>query len=159
MYDELADIAVGGTASQAASDHLRECAVCVAELERYRVLARRMDAAVNALVRSQPPSRLLQRVTARAGSAERPQPSRGAWPGVAVGAALAASVIALMFGLRAPQPPMTPDADAGALAAWRSPTSALLKPHGIVLEAPLHDAWFNVEPRPSRLRTYVWRTL
>jgi len=151
MFDELADIAIGGTASQGASDHLSECAACAAELERYRALARRMDAAVNALVRSQPSSRLLQRVAAWAESTERPQPPRRAWTGVAAGAALAASLIALMFGLRASRPPMTPGADSAALAAWRSPTSALLKPHGTVLEAPLHDAWFNVDQRPSRL--------
>jgi anti-sigma factor RsiW len=147
--NELAEVALGAAPSEALSLHLSECRACAAELERQRALARRMEVAVNALARSQVPSRLFESITARARSTQRSQPWSGAWRGAALGAALAASAIGLIFALRAPQSPVKPDA-ASALAAWRSPTGALLEPRGSVLASPLYDVWFRVEPRLSR---------
>jgi hypothetical protein len=65
-------------------------------------------------------------------------------------AAFAAAVVAALFGFHTMQSPAPAVSGAAALTAWRSPTSALLKPHGSVLEAPLQDIWFDLEPRHSR---------
>lgn len=151
MNDELIGVSLGEVASETLSIHLTECRACASKLERQRVLAQRMDGAVNALVRAEPPSRLLESISARFRSGQRPRTWTGARPEVAVGAALAASVIGLMLGLRAPQPPVTPAAPV-ALTAWRSPTDALLESRGSVLEVPLNNVWLNLEPRPSHFR-------
>lgn len=150
MKDELAEVALGNAASDALSIHVRECAACVAELERQRALAQRMDLAVNVLVRSEPPPRLLESIAARARSEQRPQPWIGTWRRVAVVAALATAVIGLMFGLRERQPPAASGADVAALIAWRSPTDAFLERRGSVLEAPLSGVRSAVKPRSSR---------
>jgi anti-sigma factor RsiW len=147
MSEELTEVALGRRASEALSSHLEECRACAAELERQRVLGQRMDAVVGALVRVEPPERLLEDITARARSA-RVQP--WSWPRavIAVGAAIAASV-AVVFGLRGLQPHTTPGPSVVALTAWRSPTASLLEPQGSVLQAPLRDVWFDPGPRPS----------
>ena len=150
MSEELTDVALGRPASEGLTRHLEGCPSCAAELERQRALARRMDAEVNTLANSQPPSWLIADISARTRSAPPPRPVSGAWPETAVAAALAASVIALVIGLRAMQQPVPQGQDTAALSAWHSPTAALMQARGSVLSAPLHDIWFNVEPRPSR---------
>jgi hypothetical protein len=64
--------------------------------------------------------------------------------------ACAVAVCGVFFGLRTIQPPAPAVSAAAALTAWRSPTSGLLKSHGSVLEAPLQDIWFDLEPRHVR---------
>lgn len=151
MYqDELGDVALGRPASDALAIHLRECGDCVAQLERQRALAHRMDVALNALVRSEPSPALIASITARVRRSVRPRPWFAAWPRAAIGAAFAVAVCGVLFGLRTMQSPAPAVSGAAALTAWRSPTSALLKPHGSVLEAPLQDIWFDLEPRHSR---------
>ncbi|HEY5096294.1 MAG TPA: hypothetical protein VII69_14370 [Candidatus Eremiobacteraceae bacterium] len=149
LSEELTDVGLGRRASEALTSHLADCPSCAAELERRRALALRMDAAVSGLVGSQPPAWLIESIAARARSAQPPRVLNGTWPDTAVVSALAASVIAVIIGLRA----MLPTAmqhDSAALSAWRSPTAALMEPRGSVLSAPLHDFWFDVEPSPSR---------
>jgi len=148
--DELAQVALGNPPSEELSTHCQQCTACAAELERLRVLVRRMDVAVKALANSQPRSVLLANITARVRSGEPPRPWSGPWPRAAVGAVFAVSVLGLIFGLRTIAPAPTSGSDAAALTAWRSPTGALLEPRGSVLEAPLHDVWFDLEPRTAR---------
>jgi anti-sigma factor RsiW len=150
MSDELIEVALGRPASEALRTHLEECSACAAELERQRALAGRMDAAVNALVRSQPPSRLLASIAARARNTPQTQRWNRALPRAAVVAALVASIAGLIFGFRAMHPAATPASSTAALAAWRSPTAVLLKPRGSVLHAPLRDIWFDPKLSPSR---------
>jgi anti-sigma factor RsiW len=147
--DELAEVALGTPASEGLFIHLQQCCACATELERQRALARRMDVAVKALVCSQPPRQLLASITARVRS-ERPWPWSRAWPGGAVGAVFAVSLVALILGLRTMQPQATSGSSAAALTAWRSPTGALLQTRGSVLETPFHDVWFDVGPPRSR---------
>lgn len=150
MNAELAEVALGNAASKEFDTHLRECPACTAELERRRALARRMDAAVNVLVRAEPPSRLLESINLRARSTRRRQQWIGPWQRVALGAVLVAGVIGLMFGLRGLQPPVARGADVAALTAWRSPTRMLLQRRGSVLDVPLDRVTFAVKPRSSR---------
>lgn len=153
MYgDELDEVALGKPASDEFSAHLRACRDCAGQLERRRALAQRMDAAVNALVRCEPSPALLASITARVRRTEPARPWFEAWPRAAIGAAVAVAVFGVLFGLRTMQSPPPAASAAAALTAWRSPTSALLKPHGSVLDAPLHDLWFDPEPRHTRLQ-------
>jgi len=147
---ELAEVALGASASKRLSTHLQQCSACAAELERQRALVQRMDVAVKALAGSQPPPRLLASITARARCDERPRQWSRAWPRAIAGAAFAASLGGLIFGLRTLETPATSGSDAVSLTAWRSPTATLLKPRGSILDAPLRDVWFDLESRPSR---------
>jgi hypothetical protein len=148
--DELADVALGMPASDTFATHLRACRECAAQLEQQRAIVQRMDLTVNALVRSEPSPALIGSITARARRSERPRAWRSAWPRAAMAVACAVAVCGVFFGLHTFQPPAPAVSAAAALTAWRSPTSALLKPHGSVLEAPLQDIWFDLKPRHVR---------
>jgi len=149
--EELAEVAVGKPASDALNIHFQECRACAAELERQRALVRRMDVAVRAIVCSPAPPELFASIAARVRSTEQSWRWRGAWQGAAVGAVFALC-IGLIFGLRAMQLPATSGSNAAALTAWHSPTSALLESRDSILEAPLHDVWFDLEPRTFHSR-------
>jgi anti-sigma factor RsiW len=133
---EIADVALGATPGPALSLHLDECPACTRELARQRALARRIAAAVNALVRAEPPSDLAARIVTRlrvndsASSAFRkPRPAiRNARPTILVGATLAAAVLAAFFLLRSVLPPNSnSNTNAAAIVHWHSPTSSLLE--------------------------------
>jgi hypothetical protein len=149
MSDALDDAALGRIASESLRVHLVQCSACTAELERRRALAGRIDAAVVAIVSSQPSSRLPARIAAQIRGAAQTGPSIGIWPRIAVGAALAASVATLIVGVRAIPPPATHNHELSTLSAWRSPTSALMAPRGSIIAAPLRDTWFDAEPGTS----------
>lgn len=151
--EDLAEVALGRRPSDALSRHIWECHACASELTRLRALAQRLDAAVSATVQADPPPMLLAQIRERVRNAPAPALWRVAWPRAAVGLAVAASVIGLAFGLRAMRPPSAMTGpDVSALAQWHSPTAALLSSRGSVLEAPLPDAWFDVEMSPSRTK-------
>jgi hypothetical protein len=152
LRDALEDAALGCTPSEALVAHIAQCSSCTAELDRRRALAFGIDAAVVAIVNAQPSSRLAERIIAQTRNAPQIPPSNRAWPRIAVGVALAASVTALIIGLRETTPPATHDHDLSALSAWHSPTATLMMARGSVLAAPLRDSWFEGEPETSLTR-------
>jgi anti-sigma factor RsiW len=149
LRDELADAALGQPASEALRRHLEECEHCAPELQRQHALVQRMDAAVSGLVRAEPRAKLLESVqerTQRAGplaGEAGPRTWSRQWVGIAAGAAIAAS-LAVAVGVHVLRPHATPVSSAVAVTTWRSPTAALLEPHGSVLHAPLRDIWFDL---------------
>ncbi|HMD02513.1 MAG TPA: hypothetical protein VKG44_06050 [Candidatus Baltobacteraceae bacterium] len=147
MRDDLSGVALGAPASAKVSAHLRECAACAADLERQQALALRLEGAVKALVRSDPPVWLAARIAAQARSAARP--SHGGRARAVIGTALAAAVAGLIIDFHADHaiPALAPEA--AALIAWRSPTDSMLHLRGSVLDAPLRDVWFDSIRRPS----------
>jgi anti-sigma factor RsiW len=152
MREDLVEAALGQPASETLRSHLDECEACVAELERQRALAQRMDAAVGRFVSTEPPAKLLEGVRARAritrsqdGSTQQ-RSWRRRWAGISVGAAIAASLV-LMVGVQLLRHHPISGSSAVALTAWRSPTAALLVPLGSVLHAPLRDVWFDPSGR------------
>ena len=146
--EELSDVALGSAPSEALSAHLAQCSACTALLARQRALAARMDAAVHALVSTQP-ERLPENIVARIRFA-RPQSQHQnrPWAGIAACAAIAAS-LALIFGLRGWEPHAPTGANVVGITQWHSPTAALLEPQGSILHSPLRDRWFDPATRPS----------
>jgi hypothetical protein len=144
--DQLADAALGERISDQLTMHLRDCHGCRVELELQRAIAQRMDAVVNQLVREQPPWQLLPSTLASVRRVKRPLPWTRAWP-AAIGTALAASIIGVTIGVREIHPAATLGTDAARLAAWHSPTGALLQPRDSVLQTPLRDVWFDPKPK------------
>jgi hypothetical protein len=147
LRDDLTDAALGEPISNELRIHLLECSACAIELERQRELGRRMDVVITRVAREQPPTALLPRTIAATQRAPRRLWTR-AWTSAALGTALAASIIGVTIGVRTLHPPPTLDADAARLAAWHSPTGALLVPRDSVLQAPLRDSWFDPTPQP-----------
>jgi hypothetical protein len=152
MIDALNDAALGLEPSEPLRVHLARCSVCTAELGRRRVLLQRIDAAVSAIADAPPASQLPERITARIRCAPQTKPSNGLWPKITLGAALAACVAGLIFGLRSIPPPAGRGQELSALSAWHSPTAALMDSRDSVLAAPLRDTWFDFGPGTSHLR-------
>ena len=138
LHEQLEDLALEGTAPSELTAHLNECAACVAELERLRALAERLDGAVAAIVRVEPPAQLAARLAPRSTGVARRR--------IAAWASLAACVVVLVIGLRVLDRPaasrseLTRLTELTALTEWRSPTASLLEPPAVPLDvrpAPL----------------------
>ncbi len=134
LREQLEDIALGATTTPELRSHLAECATCAAELERQRALVRRLDDAIHAVVRAEPPPNLLAGVAARL-TYVRWYPWSAVRPRMAVWAAAAACAVVLALGFRALERPPAPRSDVSALAAWRSPTISLLEPRGVSIDS------------------------
>jgi anti-sigma factor RsiW len=124
--EHLEDVALGVAPAPSLSRHLAECAACAAELERQRALVQRLDAAVNAIVRAQPPPQLHAGVAARITAAPVSR-RRAMGLRIAAFAAIAAALI-LGIGFRTLERPPAPPSELSALTAWHSPTASLLDP-------------------------------
>ncbi len=138
LRDRLEDVALGEPVPPELSRHLAECETCAAELARQRLLAKRIDDAVNAVVRADPPPQLPADVATRLRPARGPV-SRDAfrqWSAALAVAAIFAGIVTA--GFRAFERPPVAHADLSALSSWRSPTASLLEPLNI---AP--------QPRPT----------
>jgi anti-sigma factor RsiW len=119
------DAALGEPPSRAFAQHLTTCPACAEQLERRRVLAQRIDGALGAFVRAEPPPELAQRVVASA-SLERPRRRSAAWPGFRASFAVAL-VIGFVAGVALGVWRTTHHrADVRTITAWRSPTASLL---------------------------------
>jgi anti-sigma factor RsiW len=125
---QLEDVALGGAATPEFSRHLAECAACAAELERQSALARRLDVAIRAVVRAEPPSQLSAGVAARLAAARRPGTRSPLRIWSAALAAVAACAVIAILGSHALERPPTAPSELSALSAWRSPTASLLEP-------------------------------
>jgi len=134
LRDQLEDVALGGAATPELSRHLAECAACAAELERQRVLARRIDGAVYAVVRAEPPPQLPAGVAARLTAGRRPGARHARRPWYAALALAATCALIVSFGYRALERPPVAHSDLSALATWRSPTASLLEPLGALTQ-------------------------
>jgi len=130
----LDDVALGATPTKALARHMTTCAACATQLERRRALARRIDGAVGAYVRAEPPPALAERIASRA-TVPRARRWRPVWLGVPVGVALAAGVLVFVYALGAGRGAVHPT-DVAALDAWRSPTASLLVSRSNVLGTP-----------------------
>jgi anti-sigma factor RsiW len=120
-------------ADPALAKHLAVCPACAAALRESQAAAARMDEALHRLAAVEPPSYGPDRVMARV--SERNRAAVSYWWRWAAAASLAAILIVIVLWTRRP-PPRT---DVAALAEWRSPTEALLRP-------PVGAAW-NSMPR------------
>jgi len=123
------DAAIGASPSSALARHVATCADCAAQLERRRILARRIDGALGSYFGTEPPPGLAERIIARA-SPQRPRPAIRA---LALASALI--VVALLGGWRTARQ----SHDIVALTAWRSPTASLLMSRDSVLGTPLYQ--------------------
>jgi anti-sigma factor RsiW len=127
------DVALGAAPSTALAAHLATCAACAAQLERRRLLVRRIDGALADVVRAEPAAGFAERIAARV-AARRPRRRRPVWLVLSAGIALAAGVLIVFSafgGMRAPVP-----ASLNAVATWRSPTASLLASTGDVFATP-----------------------
>jgi anti-sigma factor RsiW len=134
MAAAIDDVALGTPPSNALAAHLATCAACAAQLERRRLLVRRIDGALADVVRAEPGAGLAERIAARV-AAQRPRRRRPVWLAVPAGVALAAGfliVFSAFGGMRAP----VPATSLTAIAAWRSPTSSLLVSRSDVFATP-----------------------
>jgi anti-sigma factor RsiW len=132
---QIDDVALGDAPGSALAAHLVTCADCATELERKRALAQRIDRAVGAYVRAEPPPDLAERIASGRSGPPPARAWRARWIGIPAGIALAAALLLLFLsqaGLRSPQR----GADIAAIAAWRSPTVSLLVSRGNVLGTP-----------------------
>jgi anti-sigma factor RsiW len=125
--EHLEDAALGDAPAPEFTRHLAECPACTAELARQRALVQRIDAAVHAVVRAQPPSQLHAGVAARL-TAARPSFWNAGRVRAAVLAAAVAAALTFGIGLRALDHPSAPAPDVTALTSWHSPTASLLDP-------------------------------
>lgn len=141
LREQLEDVALGGAATPEFGSHLAGCATCAAELERQRAMVYRLDDAIHAVVRAEPPPELIAGVNARLTLA-RWYPWSTMRQRIAVGAAAAACAVILAFGFHALERPPPPRSELSALATWRSPTVTLLEPQSV-----------SIESRPSPQRT------
>jgi len=128
LREQLEDLALGGTATAELSGHLDDCPACAAELERQRALMRRLDDAIDAIVRVEPPPQLLAGVAARLRPARRASPSSAVRRRITAWALVAACALLLAIGLRTLERPHAPRSELSALTEWRSPTASLLQP-------------------------------
>lgn len=153
LDDEMVDVAFGAEPSEAFALHLRSCGACALRLSRREAVARRIDAAVGAIVRSEPPT-VAEPPAARTVAAGGPP----FWGRLRATLALAAAACVLIAAvvLAGRHGPMHAT-DVTALTAWRSPTNALLKPLGSVLDAPLRSGATGAAPRKTSASN--WRTL
>ncbi len=128
LRGDLEDVALGGAATPEFSRHLAECAACAAEVERQRALVRRLDDAVLAIVRAEPPPQLAAGVAARLTAARRlgRRSALRSWSAALAVAAVSALIVS--FGFRALERPPVAPSELSALSAWRSPTASLLEP-------------------------------
>jgi anti-sigma factor RsiW len=135
---QLEEIALGGEATPEVRRHLAECAACAAELDRQRALLRRLDGAIAAIVRAEPPPHLFAGVDARLTAAQPPaaRNARRIWS--AAVAAVAACALIVSLGFHALQRPPVADSELSALSAWRSPTASLLEPPGALMPPQPH---------------------
>jgi anti-sigma factor RsiW len=126
------DVALGVAPSSAFATHLHTCAACAEQLERRRALAQRIDGALGAYVRAEPPARLAERIATLVW-AKRSRHRRRAWlVGIPVVAALAAGLLIFVDALGGGRAVIHPT-DVAALEAWRSPTASLLVSRNSVL--------------------------
>jgi hypothetical protein len=132
--DAIADAAWGDASGPALVKHLAVCPGCAAALRDARAKASRIDQALKRQVAVDPPSFGPDRVMARAGELNRARAPRRWWTWAAFAGAAAMFVLVVLWTARP-----KPKADVAALAAWRSPTQALLRP-------PVGMVW-NTTPR------------
>jgi anti-sigma factor RsiW len=146
--EQREDVALGAVPAPAFASHLAGCPACAQDVDRQRALARRLDTAIQALVRAEPPAELFTGVAARL---EAARPPRGWNPRRLRPAAFAAvAVCALVAGLgwhALERPPVSSDPGLAALSAWRSPTASLLEP----LEVPSQS---QMLPHPTSGATH-----
>lgn len=128
LRDDLEDVALGAAATPELSRHLAECSACAAELERQRALLQRIDAAVHAVVRAEPPAQLPAGVAARLTATRRPAIWNARRPWYAALAVATVAALLVSFGFRVLEPPPVSQTELSALTAWRSPTASLLAP-------------------------------
>lgn len=128
LHEQLEEVALGAVPAPELSRHLAECPACAAEVERQRALLARIDAAVHAVVRAEPPPQLPAGVAARLTAARRP--AVRPWYAALAAAALVALIASV--GLHALVRPPVSSSELSALTAWRSPTDSLLAPLGAV---------------------------
>ena len=133
--EEMIDVAFGVAPSPALLQHLESCPTCSSNIERRRTLAQQIDTVVQARVYAEPPSYLAERIVEQAQSA-RTRRWNNRRLGVPIGAALAAAVLLVVFGLNRPVTTQR-EADTAALTAWRSPTESLLTQHVSIVRTPL----------------------
>lgn len=126
--DAVADCALGDAAEPALAAHLAVCPGCADALRESQTVAARMNEALYRRAAVEPPFYGPDRVMARVSGRNRARTIRW-WKWAAVGS-MAAILIAIVLWTQRP-PPQT---DLAALAAWRSPTEALLRP-------PVGAAW------------------
>jgi hypothetical protein len=131
--DAVAACALGDAAIPALAAHLAICPACAGALRETRQAAARMNEALRRRAAVEPPFHGPDRVMARV--RERNRAGTNWWWKWAAAGSLAAIPIAITLWMRRPPPP----ADVAPLAAWRSPTDALLRP-------PVVAAW-NTMPR------------
>jgi hypothetical protein len=133
--DAVADCALGVAAEPALAAHLAVCRGCADALRESQAAAARMNEALHRRAAVEPPFYGPDRVMARVGARNRAG-TRGWWRWAAVGSVLVVSMAIIMW-MRRPTPQT--DVPVATLAAWRSPTQALLRP-------PVGAAW-NTTPR------------
>lgn len=131
--DAIAGCALGDALEPALAAHLAVCPGCADALRESEAMAARMNEALYRLAAVEPPLYGPDRVMARVSELDRARTIRW-WKWVAVGS-VAAILIAIVLWTRRPPP----QPDLAALAAWRSPTEALLQP-------PVGAAW-STKPR------------
>jgi anti-sigma factor RsiW len=128
LREQLEDFALGAEVTPELSDHLAQCDECATELKRQRALLKRIDGAVYAIVRAEPPAQLRIDVTeqlmAVRGPASR-NPLRR-WSAALAAAAIFALIVTV--GFRAFERPPVAHSELSALSSWRSPTASLLEP-------------------------------
>jgi len=128
---ELIDVALGVPPHGALRAHLATCTACAAALAECRSALARIDETVRESVAAEPLAGLTERILARTGHVPAPRAFAG-WLPLATAAALVAGIAIATEGFH----------DGGtsaahSLAAWRSPTRALLLSHESVVDTPL----------------------
>lgn len=131
--DEVADCALGMAQGPAFAAHIEGCQGCAEVLRESQAAAARMNAALDRRATVEPPSYGPDRVMARIGGRNLTRTSLW-WRWVLVGCATAVLIAGVLWTRRP-----TPQTSVAALASWRSPTEALLRP-------PVAAAW-NTTPR------------
>jgi anti-sigma factor RsiW len=128
LREQLEDYALGGAVTPELSRHLAECEPCVGEFERQQSLVRRIDAAVDTLVRAEQPLQRPIDIASTRRTAKRAPASPSAlrrWPAALGVAAMFALIVSL--GYRSFERAPTAHSELTALTSWRSPTDSLLE--------------------------------
>jgi anti-sigma factor RsiW len=140
---DVREVALGRTPHGALRVHLSTCSSCAATLAEMRAVLARIDATVHESVAAEPLAGLSERVLARIERAPAARAFAG-WARLAASAALVAGIAIATEAFHGGGA-----SGARSLAAWHSPTSALLQAHESVIDAPLD---INPPARP-RIRT------
>jgi anti-sigma factor RsiW len=125
--DAITDCALGETPKPDFAAHISGCPRCRNAVQESQAIAARIAEALHRRAAVEPPLYGPERVMARI---HRQSDTRRRWRWAAIGSAALAVLIAIVMWVRRP----APEAEVTALATWRSPTTALLRP-------PVAAAW------------------